>query len=241
MNSNGDVILSTEYLFSINQKEYTKNVFDFFSKIFSRLYVYIYVRNPGNYYKSWQQQSITTRSYVESPYKFKYDFRGAIEAWSEYFEVKVVKFSKEKSSLDSFLNGLNLDKNVFDTLHERENVSMSIEQMMLLQELNSYVFPDSNDILHGKIHLKKILSKKYSGFEAPILKKEVYDYVNLNHLNDLEWLKRNHGIEFKITFLDKNNLSDMDSWRVEDIYENFDQERFQKYKFGLLNHLLMRL
>lgn len=239
MDSNKDVIISTEYLFALNTEEYVKNVIKFFEKIFTEIIVYIFVREPANFYKSWQQQSITTRTYVDSPYQFKYDFKNSIKSWSKFCDIEVLKFSKKSSSIDTFFNLLKLNKLDLILSKERENISMGIEQMVLLQEINSYVFPDSNNILNGKIHLKRIPFMNNSNVTKPILRKEIYSLVNNQHYDDLKWLTEKYEVEFSIDFKEPCTIPEKDIWHVEDIYCNYDTNKFESYKYQLINKLLL--
>lgn len=74
LNSYYDQVISTEYLFISNPK-YIENIVNFLQGYFDEIIVYVFVRDPVEFYRSHQQQILKARSYVASPHQYKYDFK----------------------------------------------------------------------------------------------------------------------------------------------------------------------
>lgn len=84
-------IISTEYLF-IHDETLVFRTVNYLKQFFSDIEVVVFVRNPIDYFASFQQQTIKARSYIDSPSSFRYDFKKVIETWKSFFPVKVSKY-----------------------------------------------------------------------------------------------------------------------------------------------------
>ena len=123
--------------------QHIKNIVSFLKDYFDKIIVYVFVREPVAFYRSHQQQILKARSFITAPDKYKYDFKATIEAWSKYFEVKLIKYEKGQNSCKTLCELIGID---FDKLHQQEKrtkASVSVEQMALL-EINSETFLYAN-------------------------------------------------------------------------------------------------
>ena len=139
-----DQVISTEYLFVSNPK-YVENVAKFLQDYFDKIIVYVFVREPVGFYRSHQQQILKARSYVSSPHHYKYDFKATIESWSEYFDVRLVKYEKGQNSCKTLCNLIGID---FKALHQKEKrskKSVSLEQMVLLEKIQKHYYTHIDD------------------------------------------------------------------------------------------------
>ncbi|MDR8393041.1 hypothetical protein NC796_17930 [Aliifodinibius sp. S!AR15-10] len=237
-------IISTEYLF-INEKEYVGNIVEFLNEYFTDVKVYLFVREPVGFYRSHQQQILKARSFIASPYTYKYDFRGVIEAWSDFFDVEVIKYSKQKNSCEELCRRIGIDFAPLSQGTKRTKASVSIEQMALLEKIQQNFYTHIDDQLNGKLHLK-IIPRIQAGFTSkPKLKEWVRSVVYENHRKDLEWLKEEYGIEFPVNSVQESTESapafQNGKATVRDIYQVQNEETVQRYEAMVVDSLLKKL
>lgn len=60
--------------------------------------MYVFLRDPVDYFRSAQQQMIKARSFVANPINWEINFRKVTEAWEEFVDIEVVKY---KQGVDS--------------------------------------------------------------------------------------------------------------------------------------------
>lgn len=245
LKSDCDQIISTEYLF-ISNPEYVQNIASFLKEYFDKIIVYVFVREPVSFYRSHQQQILKARSYIASPFKYKYDFKGTVEAWSEYFDIQLLKYEKGLNSCETLCDLIGID---FDGLHQKEKrtkKSVSIEQMALLEKIQRHYYTQIDNQLNGKIHLKTLVHITAPFTHKADLQDWVKSIIYNNHREDLEWLNKNYGINFIEDYPTIDELSDLPTFEnakaaVRDIYKVEDEQSVEKYEALVVDALLKKL
>jgi hypothetical protein len=180
LNSN-NVLLSTEYFFTMNQEEINnlKNELSYVKDL--EIMICIYVRDPLSYYVSYVQQYCKASKNIPNPIKFRYNFKSIILKWEEYFPNIMVKpFSKEK-----FLNGcivqdfMQVVNAFFDIKCElslntkASNESLSLEALYILifyrryfySDEDNVFYPDSNRLINLMLNLTKNLKMYFQSID----------------------------------------------------------------------------
>ena len=190
--NDGNFIVSNEGFFR-SDEDAIGNCIDWFSEFFDDIEVLAFIRNPVDQYSSSQQQVIKANHYLESPDKFHYDFRKVVENWRKLCSVSVIQFNKGSDSLALLSEHIGIETHSMLT-PERSNESLSIEQMLLLEKIQSHLYSDYPNTF--KNHLSLINGFKKGQHTSPKLKEEaIYSVIN-NHFEDLQWLKQFYGIDF---------------------------------------------
>jgi len=245
LKSDDDQIISTEYLFFSNP-EYVQNIASFLKDYFDQIIVYVFVREPVSFYRSHQQQILKARSYISSPFEYKYDFKGTIEAWAKYFEVKLIKYEKGQNSCKTLCDLIGIDFDVLQQKDKRTKKSVSIEQMALLEKIQRHYYTQIDDQLNGKIHLKTLVHITAPFTHKAKLKDWVKSTIYSNHQEDLHWLKEKSGIDFLSDYPAVDEFSDLPTFEngkatVRDIYEVEDEQSVEKYEALVVDALLKKL
>ncbi|MEX2402774.1 MAG: hypothetical protein WD625_01510, partial [Balneolales bacterium] len=234
-------VISTEYLF-IDDKEAIKNTIDYLKHFFSEVIVYVFVRNPIEYYTSFQQQMIKARSFVTPPGSFNYSFKSVIEAWSEFYPVQVTKYDQKVNSCEVFCGKIGIDYGELTDSGQGNNTSLSIEQLAVLEKIQRNIYPDKEDIF--KPHLGVIQNIKAPFTNKPILKKSVKQLIYNNHKKQLEWLKREWNIDFSEDQYEGNEAdlqnSPQNKASVRDIF-NIDEPAAERYEALIIDALLRQM
>lgn len=245
LKSDYDQVISTEYLF-ISDPKYIDNIVTFLQDYFDKIIVYVFVREPVAFYRSHQQQILKARSYISSPFQYKYDFKGTIEAWSEHFDTKLVKYVKEKNSCKTLCDLIGIDFDALSQKEKRTKRSVSIEQMALLEKVQKHYYTHIDDQLNGKIHLKTLVHINADFTTKPKLHDWVKSVIYNNHREDLKWLKKEYGIDFLQDYPSTSDLSDLPTFKndkatVRDIYKVPDEQLVEKYEALVVDALLKKL
>lgn len=235
-------IISTEYLF-ISDKTAIHNVIKYLKEFFQRIVVFLFVRNPIDYYRSMQQQMIKARSYVASPRHFRYIFKAVIEAWGEYCDVQVMQYDKDIDTCRTFCNKTEIDFNRFSQTNVRRNFSGSIEQMILLEKIQRTVYRNHNSIF--KPHFNTILQINAPFTSKPKLQNWVKPIIYKNHHEDMEWLKEEYGINFLDNSPSYRTPSEQPFFEdgkasVRDIYQA-DEQSAERYEALCMDALLRKV
>lgn len=240
---NDTQIISTEYLFIQNQ-QYIENVINYLRKFSSEIRVILFVRNPVSYYKSVQQQMIKARSYIESPQNYRYQFRSVIEAWEQFTGVTVMEYVPGKNIVESFCEFAGLDLSTLHAANEKKNVSLSLEQMLLLEKIQKHIYPAKEDVF--KPHLKTIEQIDVPFASKPELKPWVEWVIFKNHRNDINWLRD----RFEVDFLagnaiepSKTKVPSFNSTHIQlsDIYKIRSKDSLDKFESIIMDALLKQL
>lgn len=186
-------IISSEYLF-IDEVESIKNAFHYLCNFFSDIVVYIFVRDPVGFYISAQQQMIKARSYITPPDRFRYRFKSVIEAWKQFCDVHVNKYSSKNDACNVFCDNIGINHTQLSPIGHRANVSLSIEQMVLLEKIQRVLYPCAEDVF--KPHLRAIDHIDGVFSNKPRLKESAVATIIDNHKEDLEWLEETYSIDF---------------------------------------------
>lgn len=242
-NQNKQQVLSTEYLF-VDNREQIKNTVQYLENFFSEVVIYVFLRNPVDYYTSSQQQVIKARSHIIPPSQFRYPFKNVIEGWKNYCDVHVISYDQKVNSCEILCDKIGIDFNRLSKIEKKLNTSLSIEKMALLEKIQSNLYRDSEDIY--KRHLDVIHGIKINKTtDKPVLKKWVEQVVYKNHENDLEWLKKHFNIDFLNPELAKENKTngkpdnDKDI-SVRNVFHN-NEEQIRHFEAAVMDFLLKRM
>jgi len=132
-------IISTEYLF-IDNKSYIEKYIRYLKNLADEIKVYLVLRKPSDYFKSAQQQLIKARSYVSNPDDWRLNFRNVIEAWSTFTNVEVIEYQKDVDSSKLLCDKIGVEYQQLYKIKQNSNVSLSIEQILLLEKIQSRLY-----------------------------------------------------------------------------------------------------
>ncbi|MBK5929935.1 hypothetical protein CCR82_05185 [Halochromatium salexigens] len=186
-------IISSEYLFRCSDAEKVSNVIEFLSDYVDEIEVYAFVRSPAPYYNSRQQQVIKASHHIIHPNAFRYDFKAVIEAWSTQAKVNVIGYDKGVDSLSRLAEAMGVDIRGFK-LPQKQNESLAIEQMLLLEKIQRNLYQEQDNIF--KNHLGLVGQIKSQQATKPTLKPGVAEIIEKTHEQDLAWLKTNYAVDF---------------------------------------------
>lgn len=236
-------IMSTEDLFISNQT-YIQNLLSYLDNFFSEVKVYVFLRDPVEYYRSYQQELVKARSYITSPYIFKYPIKEVVTAWQNFCETKVIGYHPDKDSLKVLAEKIGFAFDNFSKNKSPNNSSMSIQQIALLEKVQRNLYADSDNIL--KIHLKAITQISAPFTTKAELQQWVKPVVYKNHQDDLEWLNSEHDVNFlnnEYTQMVKASSSVIagEQVGVRDVYQVRDENLIEKYESLVIDLLLKKL
>ncbi len=237
-------IISTEYLF-LSNAEYIGNVIDYLKKFFSEIKVLVFIRSPEEYYRSMQQQTIKARSYITSPAVFQYNFKNVIEAWGKVCNLEVIEYQPEKDSCEELCKKIGVNFNKLSGPEVKTNTSISIEQMVLLEKIQQNLYQKRED--QFKSHLG-VLHRITAPFTSKArLRPAVQALIHHNHRQDLEWLKKEHSIDFLNDELENRSATsprltfDNGKAAIRDVYAIEDEQSVEKYEALVTDALLKKL
>lgn len=236
-------IISTECLF-IDNSSYVKNYIEFMRKFFSKIKVYAFVRNPVDYYKSIQQQVIKARSYIDPYNTFYYKFKDVISIWKSFVDVEVIQYESGVNSFELLCEKVGIDFDLGLISLSNRNVSLSIQQMLLLEKIQRNVYPNKENKF--KPHLGVIQQIKPTKFYNPKLKDKIKGVIQSNHYEDLEWINETYGIDlFKdLSSGSSSSFSSQETtenFGIRDAYYIEDEKSVEQYETLLLDKLLRKL
>ncbi len=237
-------IISTEHLF-IDKSRGIQNIMEYLDPFFSEIRVYLFVRNPVEYYRSMQQQKIKACSYITSPDAFTYNFKKVIEAWSQFCPVEVIEYNSQVNSCEILCEKTGVDFRQLSDDGEKSNSSLSLEQMLLLEKIQRNLYQHFDD--HFKDHLGIISKLIPETPTKPTLKEGVKRLIEKNHKEDLEWLQKKYNINFLSTKLNSGELSSKTPMfenckaAIADVYKTEKPDLFEKYESSVINVLLKKL
>lgn len=241
-----NVVLSTEYIFFEN-KEMVEGIINYLRKFFDQISVLCFLREPVDYYRSYQQQLIKGQSYLQSPVSFDYNFKGVIQTWGDLSdEMKVLAFDKTENSFVNLCNKIGINTSGFQNLNHRTKSSVSLEQMMLMEKIYKNIYQKYDDQLKGKLHVKTIAQINTSYTSKPELKAGVDSVVYKNHQEDLLWLKKNYGIDFTNEEYEVDSPEQLPTFKEEkvavgDTFKIPDDQKVEKYEAHVIDLLLKKL
>lgn len=237
-------IISTEYLF-IDDSQSIRNLLDYVEPYFSEIRVYLFVRNPVEYYRSMQQQKIKACSYITSPNRFHYNFKNVIKTWDRFCHVEVIEYKPEVNSCEILCKKIGLNFRQLSDCGKEINSSLFLEQMLLLEKIQRNLYRNSEN--YFKSHLEIVQTITPDSATKPKLKQIVKFLIEQNHKSDLKWLQKTHNIDFgstnsKVVELSsktpifKNGRAD-----IADVYKVEDPDLFDKYESFVMNLLLKKV
>ncbi|WP_142456159.1 hypothetical protein [Gracilimonas mengyeensis] len=236
-------IISSEYLFLTNET-YVENYVRFLETFYDDIKVCVFLRNPVNYFRSVQQQVIKARSYLTKPDEWKLQFKPVIELWSNYAEVEVIEYEPGVDSCKLFCDWAGIDYSSLVPLRKESNVSISIEQMLLLEKIQSQLYANYEN--RFKAHLRVLEQIRFTDLNKPKLKEGVRAVVYQKHKQDIAWLEENYAINFLDNELDEamNDFcidSETGMPSVRDLFKVPDEEMVEKYEIHVLDLVLKKL
>lgn len=237
-------IISTEYLFIDNNRS-IRNLLNYLEPYFSEIRVYLFVRNPVEYYRSMQQQKIKACSYITSPDAFTYNFKNVIEAWSRFCPVTVFEYNSKINSCEILCEKTGVDFRQLSDYGEKSNSSLSLEQMLLLEKIQKNLYQHFDD--HFKDHLGIVHNISPDSATKPKLKEGVKILIEQNHKKDVEWLQKKYDIDFLTTDLRAGKWSPklpiFENGRaaIADVYKIDDPDLFEKYESSVMDLLLKKV
>lgn len=236
-------IISTEYLF-IDNPHYIKNTVDYLKQFFSDIRIYVFVRNPVQYYRSFQQQKIKACSFITSPDCFYYNFRNVIETWNRFGKVEVIEYKPGRDSSEVFCEKMGLNFGELLTNSAENNSSLSVEQMLLLEKVQRNLYQNKED--RFKKHLEIIQNISPNSATKPKLRDDVKTLVQQNHKDDLEWLKKKYGIDFLNGYSDQTELPGVQKFKegraaIKDVYKISDNQLLERYEASVVDLLLKKI
>ena len=137
-NYSSEGIISNEFLF-IDDRVLVENLIKYVRQYFQKVKAYLYIREPVDYYRSLQQQKIKSRSYINSPFQFKYGFKSVIQTWETLCELTVVEYNKGSDTCKDFCNRSGVDFEQLDKVSKRIKTSAYLEQMLLLEKIQKHL------------------------------------------------------------------------------------------------------
>ncbi|MDO6460996.1 hypothetical protein Q4485_09835 [Granulosicoccaceae sp. 1_MG-2023] len=241
----GDVLLSSELLFSFNLEEV--KIFRSYLEMqgVDDFKVVVYLRHPASYYLSLVQQKVKAAYKIPSPLSFKAGYGKKLSNWLAVFgeDVCVRRFDRSLMAGGNVLQDFSVLLSDFfnadvSLAGGSVNESVSAEGMVVLQEFRKYFFLDQEDRFSKKSNmlLKKIqnLESEFPG-SKPVLK-SVYsrsvsnlnmDYLSiLSDFNLLMSSEVDSGAWATMEGGDEVNFSG----NVKDLLQDFDEDH---YKFLL--------
>lgn len=241
-----NIILSTEYIFFEN-REMVDNIIKYVRNYFDQIIVFSFIRNPINYYRSYQQQLIKGQSYLQSPESFEYNFKKVIEIWRDLSdEINVLPFNKTENSFVKLCNEIGINTSGFQNLNHRTKRSVSLEQMILMEKVYRNIYQKYDDQLKGKLHVKTIAQLNTNFTNRPELKYGIDSIIYNNHYEDLLWLKENYGIDFTNEEFEGDLREELptfegDKVTVRDTFKIPDGQTVEKYEAHVIDLLLKKL
>lgn len=232
-------IMSTEHLF-IEKQETIADVIQYLRNFFSEIIVYVFVRNPIDFYSSGEQEMIRHRSYIKSPYTSYYIFKNVIESWNNFCELRVLQYSHTKNSCQILCEEIGIEYNQLTDAGQRSNTSLSVEQMVLLEKIRRNIYQNEEKVI--KPQLRVLLRFRLPFANKPKLRSYIPPIIYQNHKKDLEWLKQNYNIDFTNSDLETVDPSTLpnflcDHVSVRDVYE-VDEQSVERYEALVMDALL---
>lgn len=205
-------VLSSEYLFRLSVEQIRELRRWFETQGIRRFRVLVYVRDPVSAYGSFLQQwlRLTDDLTRYNPWHWHYSFREQLEAWASVFslpELVVRPFSRDQlcggSVVGDFYDQCSrwFEQSLVGPEPSGVNESMSIEELMLVQELLQAVPPERRLDAEWTVNMSKflrLLRRQALELEcSPVqLQPWVRRLVVERHAADLDWLREQHGITF---------------------------------------------
>jgi hypothetical protein len=241
-----NVVMSTEYIF-FDDERLVKKIFSYLEQFFSKIEVFVFIRGPVDYYKSYQQQLIKGQSYIQAPQSFQYKFKNVIEIWEPLCDhLEVLDFNKSKNSFKRLCEKLGISTEQLSNLDHRSKGSVSLEQMLMMEKIYKNLYSKYDDQLTGKLHVKTIAQINAPFTHQAKLKDWVKSTIYSNHQEDLHWLKEKSGIDFLSDYPAVDEFSDLPTFEngkatVRDIYKVEDEQSVEKYEALVVDSLLKKL
>ncbi|MEX2411692.1 MAG: hypothetical protein WD607_10065 [Candidatus Paceibacterota bacterium] len=241
-----NVVLSTEYIFFEN-REMVENILNYLRNFFDCIIVHCFLRDPIDYYRSYQQQLIKGQSFLQSPFSFKYNFKEVIQTWSDFSdEMNVLAFNKTENSFVKLCNKIGVDASSCQGLNHRTKSSVSLEQMILMEKVYKNIYQKYDDQLKGKLHVKTIAQINTNYTNRPELKPGIDSIIYKNHYKDLLWLKEYYGVDFTNEEHYGDSPSELPSFdgdkvTIRNVFKVQDEQTVEKYEAHVIDLLLKKL
>ncbi|WP_171032853.1 hypothetical protein [Fodinibius saliphilus] len=238
-----DYIVSTEYLF-ISNEDYVRNYIDYLNRFFDKIIVYVFIREPAAFYRSGQQQMLKARSFLTSPQEFQYQFRKVIETWSSFCDVEVIAYERMVDSCEALCEKIGIDFNRLSVPSKKSNVSLSLEQMLLLEKIQRIIYPGRENEFKSNLDVLHHINPSFT--TRPNLKPGVKAVIQENHRESLEWLQDEYGVNLfddEITSLPSLNIPNFRNTRasIREVFTVEDEGSAEKYEALVIDAILKKI
>lgn len=246
LSDSNHLVLSSEYLWSLEEKEIKLLKHSLEKKGFSEFLVVMYIRNPADYYLSMIQQKLKASSKIVDPFRFRYKALSAVENWSAVFgNVFLESFEMAKGKGIS-LSFSNIVGDFFDSPVSFENIrtneGLSSEALVFLQKIRSSLDGFEDDVLDYKGRRLVALLAKFNSFgKKPKLKYHIKQHIYLNHVDDFMLLKEVYELPMTLDF---HGLESMESSgsnvfknSVQEVLEEVDDEVVMSFLVKVFPHM----
>ncbi|NGP87355.1 hypothetical protein [Fodinibius halophilus] len=236
-------IVSTEYLF-ISNKDYVRSYIDYLSRFFDEIVVYVFIRKPYDFYRSGQQQMIKARSYLTSPQKFRYQFREVIEVWGSFCDVEVIGYERGKDSSKILCDKIGINYDQLTVPQEKSNVSLSLEQMLLLEKIQKMLYQNQENKFKSHLDLLHHVNPPF--VNKAELQPEVKALIQKNHRENLKWLEDKYGVNLLDDNIDtsataKMPVYDNERVSVREVFDIKDEKLVERYEALVIDVVLKKI
>ena len=245
-----NIIISAEYLANYSLDEIDNLVADLSRFNFDEIKILIYVRDPVSYYISNVQQRIKASHLIDNPKTFRYNFKKYIATWLQGSpkSISVVPYEKGLLEGPGLLESFEYEINeFFDSSNVRlntvtkQNTSMSLEALVVLQQYRKRNYSNSNNTFaEDSDVLRDLLTNLDSDYASSIRLHEKYEETIIaNHLDDLIWLKNNFAVEFEgLLDIELNGNAQYGSTDPSQLFKSYDIDNIFRAYRQVLSYLL---
>jgi hypothetical protein len=246
------MLVCNEYLASVKPDQITRFSNEMKEYGVQDIRVVLYVRDPVSFYLSSLQQNLVGSHVPRNPVRYRYTFRSNIRNWKKVFgdALMVRAFDTQfllgecvvrdfLSIAEDYLNATLKDIEVI-----RSNESLSREAISILQRFRADLFADKDGMALPVISLlRSTLMKNRHAFEHKAkLRPWVASAVLERHRDDLEWLRREHGIDFLSRWEGLEPLKAPEpgksEWTLKELLDSESPESEELRLMHLINELL---
>ena len=177
---------------------------------FQEFHVLMYVRDPAEYFMSSMQQMLKRSGEATpagfDPLTFRYPIRSMCETWEHVFpgDVVVRKFA-DRAEVDVVQDFSDTIKQVFGVSlpvpPKRLNKSLSAESLQIIQDYKrTFSAGNSGMLTKDAAKLVRFLEQSATDIPqtAPVLKRELAEYIRANHKADADFVHSKYGVDLAL-------------------------------------------
>jgi hypothetical protein len=251
-----NIFISSEYLCGFKKNEIAKLKKDLHAKGFDDIKILVFVRFPPSFYISYLQQVAKASHQILNPSTFRYHFKRIIGNWQFHFpnNILVKAYDPERFYENSLIKELSwIAENFFMQKVPlvnvpRENTSVSLESLFILRQYRQQFYSDQDNLFKkDSERLRSFLAKLDRSNPTQLrLKEGVRSLIIENHRKDLQWLKKEFGVEFReasenSSVVEGHAFADnSQDPGIEDIFQDFNHKRVAAYYNEIIRYFLKR-